>query len=88
MTEAPNISEDAVQLMKFHGSYMQDNREQRTFGAGKAYQVGAARVPSVRRRLCVGGAQPLASCCRQSLAFPSSRGTLAWRVRTEHRSVA
>lgn len=23
MTEAPNISEDAVQLMKFHGSYMQ-----------------------------------------------------------------
>ncbi|KAL4421460.1 hypothetical protein ABPG75_010751 [Micractinium tetrahymenae] len=38
VTEAPNISEDAVQLMKFHGSYMQDNREQRTFGAGKAYQ--------------------------------------------------
>lgn len=41
VTEAPNISEDAVQLMKFHGSYMQDNREERTFGAGKAYQVGA-----------------------------------------------
>lgn len=37
-TEAPNISEDAVQLMKFHGSYMQDNREERTFGAGKSYQ--------------------------------------------------
>eukprot|EP00798_Chlamydomonas_sp_ICE-L_P017951 gene17951-24355_t len=31
------ISEDAVQLMKFHGSYMQDNREQRAFGKGKAY---------------------------------------------------
>jgi sulfite reductase beta subunit-like hemoprotein len=38
VTEAPSISEDAVQLMKFHGSYMQDNREQRTFGAGKSYQ--------------------------------------------------
>ena len=38
MTEAPSISEDAVQLMKFHGSYMQDNREERTFGAGKSYQ--------------------------------------------------
>lgn len=31
------ISEDAVQLMKFHGSYMQDHREQRAFGQGKAY---------------------------------------------------
>ena len=38
VTEATNISEDAVQLMKFHGSYQQDNREQRTFGAGKSYQ--------------------------------------------------
>jgi sulfite reductase (ferredoxin) len=31
------ISEEAVQLMKFHGSYMQDHREKRSFGAGKAY---------------------------------------------------
>ena len=31
------ISEEAVQLMKFHGSYMQDHREKRAFGAGKAY---------------------------------------------------
>jgi hypothetical protein len=31
------ISEEAVQLMKFHGSYMQDDREKRSFGAGKAY---------------------------------------------------
>lgn len=38
VTEQPNISEEAVQLMKFHGSYMQDNREARTFGAGKSYQ--------------------------------------------------
>lgn len=28
-----NINEDAAQLMKFHGSYQQDDREQR--GAGK-----------------------------------------------------
>lgn len=32
------ISEDAVQLMKFHGSYMQDHREKRAFGQGKFYQ--------------------------------------------------
>jgi sulfite reductase (ferredoxin) len=38
VSDAPNISEEAVQLMKFHGSYQQDNREKRTFGAGKAYQ--------------------------------------------------
>ncbi|KAG2492809.1 hypothetical protein HYH03_008969 [Edaphochlamys debaryana] len=31
------ISEDSVQLMKFHGSYMQDDREKRSFGSGKAY---------------------------------------------------
>jgi sulfite reductase (ferredoxin) len=31
------ISEEAVQLMKFHGSYQQDHREKRSFGAGKAY---------------------------------------------------
>lgn len=38
VTEEPSIAEEAVQLMKFHGSYMQDNREQRTFGSGKSYQ--------------------------------------------------
>jgi hypothetical protein len=32
------ISDDAVQLMKFHGSYMQDHREKRAFGSGKFYQ--------------------------------------------------
>jgi sulfite reductase (ferredoxin) len=37
VNEHPYISEEAVQLMKFHGSYMQDDREKRTFGAGKAY---------------------------------------------------
>ena len=47
VTEAPNISENAVQLMKFHGSYQQDNREQRTFGSGKAYQfMMRTRQPS------------------------------------------
>jgi sulfite reductase (ferredoxin) len=38
VTEATNISEDAVQLMKFHGSYQQDNREERRPGEGKSYQ--------------------------------------------------
>lgn len=35
-TEAPNINEAAVQLIKFHGSYQQDNREDRV--GGKSYQ--------------------------------------------------
>lgn len=35
-TEAPNVSEAAVQLIKFHGSYQQDNREDRA--GGKSYQ--------------------------------------------------
>lgn len=32
------ISENAVQIMKFHGSYQQDNRELRTRGQQKLYQ--------------------------------------------------
>lgn len=31
------IGEESMQLMKFHGSYQQDHREKRAFGAGKAY---------------------------------------------------
>lgn len=37
-SDAPNINEPAMQLMKFHGSYMQDHREKRAFGQGKFYQ--------------------------------------------------
>eukprot|EP00227_Mantoniella_beaufortii_P007539 CAMPEP_0197590808 /NCGR_PEP_ID=MMETSP1326-20131121/12228_1 /TAXON_ID=1155430 /ORGANISM="Genus nov. species nov., Strain RCC2288" /LENGTH=629 /DNA_ID=CAMNT_0043156089 /DNA_START=64 /DNA_END=1950 /DNA_ORIENTATION=+ len=37
-TEATSISEDAAQLYKFHGGYQQDDREKRSFGAGKFYQ--------------------------------------------------
>eukprot|EP00245_Coleochaete_scutata_P005577 TRINITY_DN19243_c0_g1_i1.p1 TRINITY_DN19243_c0_g1~~TRINITY_DN19243_c0_g1_i1.p1 ORF type:complete len:715 (+),score=165.55 TRINITY_DN19243_c0_g1_i1:77-2221(+) len=36
--ENPNINEAAAQLMKFHGSYQQDDREARVPGQGKAYQ--------------------------------------------------
>lgn len=36
-TEAPNVNEAAVQLIKFHGSYQQANREEKVPG-GKAYQ--------------------------------------------------
>lgn len=35
--DKPYISEESMQLMKFHGSYQQDHREKRSFGAGKAY---------------------------------------------------
>lgn len=36
--EKSYISEEAIQLMKFHGSYQQDHREKRAFGQGKFYQ--------------------------------------------------
>jgi sulfite reductase beta subunit-like hemoprotein len=36
--ENPYISEESMQLMKFHGSYQQDHREKRAFGQGKFYQ--------------------------------------------------
>jgi sulfite reductase (ferredoxin) len=36
-TEAPNINEASTQLIKFHGSYQQDNRDER-FKGGKSYQ--------------------------------------------------
>jgi len=35
--DKPFISEESMQLMKFHGSYQQDHREKRSFGSGKAY---------------------------------------------------
>ena len=34
LTDAPNINESAVQLIKFHGSYQQYNREER---GGRSY---------------------------------------------------
>eukprot|EP00475_Leptophrys_vorax_P042655 TRINITY_DN80482_c0_g1_i1.p1 TRINITY_DN80482_c0_g1~~TRINITY_DN80482_c0_g1_i1.p1 ORF type:complete len:683 (-),score=46.99 TRINITY_DN80482_c0_g1_i1:103-2151(-) len=37
-TDAPNVSAASEQLIKFHGSYMQDNREQRQAGSGRAFQ--------------------------------------------------
>ena len=38
ISEEAGINEAAAQLMKFHGSYQQDNREERSAGKGKAYQ--------------------------------------------------
>lgn len=38
VTEESNINEEAGQLMKFHGSYQQDDRDKRGFGQGKHYQ--------------------------------------------------
>jgi hypothetical protein len=47
VTAEPYISEEAMQLMKFHGSYMQDHREKRAFGTGKFYQfMMRTRQPS------------------------------------------
>eukprot|EP00882_Tetradesmus_deserticola_P000943 GHRQ01001023.1.p1 GENE.GHRQ01001023.1~~GHRQ01001023.1.p1 ORF type:complete len:405 (+),score=207.17 GHRQ01001023.1:218-1432(+) len=47
VNENPHINDDAMQLMKFHGSYMQDHREKRSFGQGKFYQfMMRTRQPS------------------------------------------
>ncbi len=37
--ESDHFSNDAVQLLKFHGSYQQDNRENRKKGEGKDWQM-------------------------------------------------
>ena len=37
--DRPNFSEGAVQLLKFHGSYQQDNRENRVKGQEKDWQM-------------------------------------------------
>jgi hypothetical protein len=43
----PFLTEDSLQLMKFHGSYQQDHREKRAFGQGKFYQfMMRTRQPS------------------------------------------
>ncbi len=49
-SDAPNISEDAASILKFHGSYQQDNRDVRTQrkreGQGKDFQfMVRTRVP-------------------------------------------
>ena len=37
--ESDHFTNDAVQLLKFHGSYQQDNRENRKPGQGKDWQM-------------------------------------------------
>ncbi len=37
-TAAKNLPEDAIQILKFHGSYQQDNRDHRVKGQEKDYQ--------------------------------------------------
>lgn len=39
LEETNCFSETAVQILKFHGSYQQDNRDNRTKGQGKDYQM-------------------------------------------------
>ncbi|KAJ4885865.1 Uncharacterized protein Rs2_25613 [Raphanus sativus] len=50
LTEAPNVNESAVQLIKFHGSYQPYNREER--GGGRSYSfmlhLSASRRPEAR----------------------------------------
>ena len=50
--DLPNFSDGAVQLLKFHGSYQQDNRENRQKGQDRDWQMmlrlrsPAGRIPA------------------------------------------
>ena len=50
--ELPNFTDGAVQLLKFHGSYQQDNRDNRQKGQDKDWQMmlrlrsPAGRIPA------------------------------------------
>ena len=53
-----HVSEDSVQLIKFHGSYQQDDREKRTRDGGRAYSYFLrCRQPAgaVTNQLYLGG---------------------------------
>ena len=50
-TDSDHFTNDAVQLLKFHGSYQQDNRENRKKGANKDWQL-------MLRLRCPGGTIP------------------------------
>jgi sulfite reductase (ferredoxin) len=39
LEDTTHFSEDAIQILKFHGSYQQDNRDNRVKGAEKDYQM-------------------------------------------------
>ncbi|HBE35697.1 MAG TPA: sulfite reductase, ferredoxin dependent, partial [Cyanobacteria bacterium UBA11368] len=39
LEDTTHFSEDAVQILKFHGSYQQDNRDNRVKGQEKDYQM-------------------------------------------------
>ena len=39
LQDTTHFSEDAVQILKFHGSYQQDNRDHRVKGQEKDYQM-------------------------------------------------
>ena len=42
--ESDHFTNDAVQLLKFHGSYQQDNRENRKPGKSKDWQLSLIHI--------------------------------------------
>lgn len=70
-----SISEDAAQLMKFHGSYMQDDREARAPGKGKAYMF------MMRTRQPAGRVSNLLYRTMDDLAEEVGNGTLRLTTR-------
>ena len=61
--ELPNFSEDALQILKFHGSYQQDDRDKREKGKDKTWQM-------MLRLRSPGGRIP-ASCFSPSTISPT-----------------
>jgi len=69
------ISEDSVQLMKFHGSYQQDDREKRSRGKDKSYQF------MMRTRQPAGRVTNELYLCMDDLADQYGNGTLRLTTR-------
>ena len=44
--ELPNFSEDALQILKFHGSYQQDDRDKREKGKCRPRRETTRRYPN------------------------------------------
>ena len=74
-TPTNSISDDAAQLMKFHGSYQQDDREQRGAGKGKAYMF------MMRTRQPAGKVSNKLYCTMDDLADHVGNGTLRLTTR-------
>jgi sulfite reductase (ferredoxin) len=78
-TDAPNLTEDAAQLLKFHGSYQQENRDERK--ARKASGLDKAHQFMVRTRIPGGVLTAAAYKAHDELASRYGNATLRLTTR-------